>query len=292
MTDLQQDAPSAPPAGWYPDPVRPGATRYWSGTGWTDQVSAPVAEPALAPLGPPGLPVRCRSGRRGSAGDVRCGAAGRRPSVTPASRSGTRRARSRFSARARRRCPRRCASSSGAAARQSDPYDRNWIAGVAIALAVLSIPGLAARVLWDLPALTQSIFAGAPIGISLLALVRGARRGSGLVAVDHRGRALGRHARRGMGRRSRAHPDRPSTRSPDCCPRNACSTGPVPDVGLEPTRPFGQRILSPPRLPFRQSGARARGHGTVNDTLPAPGRKHDGAAAGLECCDISDARAS
>jgi len=28
----------------------------------------------------------------------------------------------------------------------------------------------------------------------------------------------------------------------------------VPDVGLEPTRPYGQSILSAPRLPFRQSG--------------------------------------
>jgi hypothetical protein len=29
---------------------------------------------------------------------------------------------------------------------------------------------------------------------------------------------------------------------------------PVPEVGLEPTRPFGRRILSPLRLPFRHSG--------------------------------------
>jgi len=29
----------------------------------------------------------------------------------------------------------------------------------------------------------------------------------------------------------------------------------VPDVGFEPTRPFGQSILSAPRLPFRQSGS-------------------------------------
>ncbi len=29
---------------------------------------------------------------------------------------------------------------------------------------------------------------------------------------------------------------------------------PMPEVGLEPTRPCGQRILSPPRLPFRHSG--------------------------------------
>ena len=28
----------------------------------------------------------------------------------------------------------------------------------------------------------------------------------------------------------------------------------VPGVGVEPTRPFGQRILSPPRLPFRHPG--------------------------------------
>ena len=28
----------------------------------------------------------------------------------------------------------------------------------------------------------------------------------------------------------------------------------MPGVGFEPTRPFGQRILSPPRLPFRHPG--------------------------------------
>ena len=32
----------------------------------------------------------------------------------------------------------------------------------------------------------------------------------------------------------------------------------VPEVGLEPTRHCWQRILSPPRLPFRHSGSRAR----------------------------------
>ena len=31
----------------------------------------------------------------------------------------------------------------------------------------------------------------------------------------------------------------------------------VPEEGLEPTRPCGQRILSPSRLPFRHSGPRA-----------------------------------
>ena len=29
----------------------------------------------------------------------------------------------------------------------------------------------------------------------------------------------------------------------------------VPEEGVEPTRPCDQRILSPPRLPFRHSGA-------------------------------------
>ena len=30
----------------------------------------------------------------------------------------------------------------------------------------------------------------------------------------------------------------------------------VPEVGFEPTRPYGQGILSPQRLPFRHSGSR------------------------------------
>ena len=33
-----------------------------------------------------------------------------------------------------------------------------------------------------------------------------------------------------------------------------CAEGAIPEEGLEPTRPCGQRILSPPRLPFRHSG--------------------------------------
>jgi hypothetical protein len=31
----------------------------------------------------------------------------------------------------------------------------------------------------------------------------------------------------------------------------------VPEEGVEPTRPCDQRILSPPRLPFRHSGPRS-----------------------------------
>ncbi len=32
----------------------------------------------------------------------------------------------------------------------------------------------------------------------------------------------------------------------------------VPEVGVEPTHPFRQRILSPSRLPFRHSGNAVR----------------------------------
>ena len=71
-----------------------------------------------------------------------------------------------------------------AASRKHNPYrERNWIAGLALVLAVMSIPALGARVLiTDLPPLTQSIFAGAPIAIALLALVVSVRRGVGIVA--------------------------------------------------------------------------------------------------------------
>jgi hypothetical protein len=69
-----------------------------------------------------------------------------------------------------------------AESQKHNPYrQRNWIAGVALLLAILSIPGLAAKVLVNLPPLTQSIFAGGPIAISLLALALSVRRGTGIV---------------------------------------------------------------------------------------------------------------
>jgi hypothetical protein len=69
-----------------------------------------------------------------------------------------------------------------AASRKHDPYrERNWIAGVALLLAILGIPALGARVLIELPPLTVSIFAGAPIAISLLAVAMSVRRGVGVV---------------------------------------------------------------------------------------------------------------
>src|SRR5580700_1392817 len=50
----------------------------------------------------------------------------------------------------------------------------------------------------------------------------------------------------------------------------------VPEEGVEPTRPCDQRILSPPRLPFRHSGSiRILGYIRNNGNRPV-GARHDG----------------
>ena len=35
----QPVAPVSPPAGWYPDPGRPGGQRYWDGAAWTEHTA-------------------------------------------------------------------------------------------------------------------------------------------------------------------------------------------------------------------------------------------------------------
>ena len=48
----------------------------------------------------------------------------------------------------------------------------------------------------------------------------------------------------------------------------------VPEVGFEPTRPFGQSILSAPRLPFRHSG-RTQPHKSIQSfSPPSLGKSH------------------
>ncbi|MFF1633853.1 DUF2510 domain-containing protein [Leifsonia sp. NPDC058248] len=42
-------------AGWYPDPMTPGVTRYWDGSVWTEHTSGVPAPP---PAYPYGYPVR------------------------------------------------------------------------------------------------------------------------------------------------------------------------------------------------------------------------------------------
>ncbi len=42
----------------------------------------------------------------------------------------------------------------------------------------------------------------------------------------------------------------------------------VPEEGFEPTRPFGQWILSPPRIPFRHSGFEEAARRRLNKSSP------------------------
>ena len=49
----------------------------------------------------------------------------------------------------------------------------------------------------------------------------------------------------------------------------------VPREGVEPTRPFGQRILSPPRLPFRHLG-----HETKHTAILSLGVERNNAGSG------------
>ena len=46
--------PGLPAAGWYSDPIKPGAKRYWSGSAWTEKTVPASTGPAVAlPTKPP-----------------------------------------------------------------------------------------------------------------------------------------------------------------------------------------------------------------------------------------------
>jgi hypothetical protein len=188
VTDLRNDT-EAPVAGWYPDPVDSGAQRWWSGNAWTDHVSreprGQVAAPAATPTS---------SATTAAAGAVPVALFADSvfthdvftPPPGPTSQSDWHQKAGRGTTARRGPTGGSVSLSTAvptAASRKHDPYrQRNWIAGLAVVLAVLSIPALAWRITADLPPLTESIFAGAPVGIALLALLASVRRGVGVVA--------------------------------------------------------------------------------------------------------------
>jgi hypothetical protein len=166
VSDVQQAA--VPAAGWYPDPAGGGSSRWWSGDAWTDHV-----QPAVAAA----VPVRLFADGGFDPAVLTPPAAG--PSSQEDWHASTGRATS------LQRTTGGSVSLSvqaPAAGTRHDPYgQRNWAAGLALVLALLAIPALGWRAVAELPPLTQSIFAGAPIAVALLALVLAIRRGRGMV---------------------------------------------------------------------------------------------------------------
>jgi hypothetical protein len=180
---------TAPAAGWYPDPASPNSSRWWDGAAWTDHVQpavmaavpqvaevAQIPEPARRPnLGADGVPFSLFA-------DSVVNPAVLAPIAGPSTQEDWHNTTGRGTQVRRQVSGSVSLSTAGASSKRiSDPYERNWIAGLAIVLAVLSIPALALRVAWELPPLTQSILAGAPIAISLLARAMGFRRGRRIV---------------------------------------------------------------------------------------------------------------
>lgn len=184
---------AAPAAGWYPDPASPSSSRWWDGTAWTDHVqpamvaAVPAAAPAASAVAEVAQPVRPANLDADGVplnlfADSIVNPAVLTPAAPPATQEDWHNRAGRGTQVRRQVAGSVSESTSGASSkRTSDPYERNWIAGVAIVLAVLSIPALALRVAWELPPLTQSILAGAPLAISLLALATGFRRGRRIV---------------------------------------------------------------------------------------------------------------
>ena len=143
-----------PPAGWYPDPADPRAMRWWSGEGWTEHVAAAgVAPAATTPVvtTPAVTTLAAQSAWHDDAPELTRFA--RDPALRPA-------------------------EPEPAVAPRRDPYrDRNVLAGFALVVALLSIPGTIADALWELPTIVSFAIGGAPISIALLGLVASIKLG-------------------------------------------------------------------------------------------------------------------
>ena len=192
---------SAPAAGWYPDPADPSGSRWWSGEAWTDHVQpaavaavpaavAPVVVAAPAMVTAPALAEPARPSNLDESGvplnlfaDSVVSPAALAPAVKPTSQYDWHNQTGRGVVQKRHQGGSVSLSTGlpSADAQKHNPYQRNWLSGVALVLAILSIGGLAVRTQIELPALSQSIFAGAPIAVSLLALALSIRAGRGIV---------------------------------------------------------------------------------------------------------------
>ena len=69
MTDAQNPAAPATPAvaaGWYPDPSSAGQQRWWDGTTWTEQVSAPAVAASTSAAYATGDQLKAPAGTSGN----------------------------------------------------------------------------------------------------------------------------------------------------------------------------------------------------------------------------------
>jgi len=197
---------AGPAAGWYPDPADGASSRWWDGAAWTDHVqpaavaavpvaavpvyaapAAPVAPPASAGsipqpgvpsnLDPDGVPLNLFA-------DSVFTPAALAPVSGPTTQEDWHNQGGRGTKVRRQVAGSVSLTTAGVSSKRiSNPYQPNWVAGLALIVAVLSIPALALRVAWELPPLTQSIIAGAPIALALLALVSSIRSGARVVVA-------------------------------------------------------------------------------------------------------------
>lgn len=138
------DPAAGPPPGWYADPMDAAQRRWWSGIGWTEHVE--VAEPEVVnDPGEPEIVIPQRSAVRSASSEQAVVDA-------LAARSGTK-----------------------------DPYrDREVISKFALVFALVSVVGVAARLVVEVPLLLQFVFGGAPISVAGIAIYIAFRSGASM----------------------------------------------------------------------------------------------------------------